>query len=415
MSDMKLSIGERTLANELTVMAVQNEGVRTFAAAVVLSVDVRDETDADQGVTHMIGECLDEGTVDRSGVELAMAVDEIGGSLSANASGGGIMCPEMHTVDAVRLLREMVFSPAFAEKEVQRVRDEVLQDIKVEEADPRQVAALRFHAEVYRDHPFARPARGNAETVAAHTPGRLKSFHEKWYAPAQGIVAAAGPADVNVTLDLLEQEFENLTGDQPEHFWPAAPPMPETTADVHLAMDREQVHVFLGHPGVRRFHPDFHSLVVMDHILGTGPGFTSRISRRLRDEMGLCYSVNAAISASAGEEPGEFAAYIGTSPEHREKAIAGFLEEIDRIRGELVTEKELCDVQDYLTGSYIFAFERNTQLARYAISVRRFDLGFDYIHRYPDLVRAVTREDVQRVAQEHLHPDRMVRVSAGAS
>ena len=72
-------------------------------------------------------------------------------------------------------------------------------------------------------------------------------------------------------------------------------------------------------------------------------------------------------------------------------------------------------MQDYLTGSYIFAFERNTQLARYAVRAKRFELGFDYIHRYPDLIRVVTPEDVLRVAITHLHPDRMVRVSAGAS
>ena len=375
MSDMRLSIGERTLANGLTVMAVENEGVQTFAAAVVLRVDVRDESGADEGVTYMIGECLDEGTTQRDGVALAMAVDEIGGSLSGNASGGGIMCPEKQSEPAVRLLKEMVFSPAFAEREVSRVREEVLQDIKVEEADPRQVASMRFHQEVYGDHPYARPARGSAEAVAAHTPQRLQAFHERWYAPQGGIVAAAGPVSVEATLDMLAGQFEDLTGEQPEHVLPEAPAMPAATVDVHVAMDREQVHVFLGHPGVQRNHPDFHALVVMDHILGTGPGFTSRISKRLRDEMGLCYSVNAAISTSAGEEPGEFAAYIGTSPEHREKAIAGFLEEIDRIRGDLVTDKELRDVQDYLTGSYIFAFERNTQLARYAVRSRRLRLG----------------------------------------
>jgi zinc protease len=415
MGKVNLAIGERTLGNGLTVMAVQNEGVQTFASAVVLSVDVRDEIDADQGVTQMIGDCLDEGTVHRDAVELAKAVDEIGGSLSGNASGGGIMCPEKHSMDALRMMREMVFEPAFSEREVQRVRDETLQDIKVEEADPRQVASMRFHKEVYGNHPYSRPSRGDAEAVASHTSARLLAFHQKWYAPVSGIVAASGPAEVEASLDVLEREFQDLSGTQPEHLRPEDPLMPEPGVDVHIAMEREQVHVFLGHPGIRRGHPDFYSLMVMDYILGTGPGFTSRIAKRLRDEMGLCYSVNAAITSSAGEEPGVFAAYIGTSPEHREKAIAGFCEEIDRIRGELVTAKELQDVQDYLTGSYIFGFERNTQLARYAVRAKRFGLGFDYIHRYPELIRAVTCEDVQRVAQKHLHPDRMVRVSAGAS
>ena len=190
--------------------------------------------------------------------------------------------------------------------------------------------------------------------------------------------------------------------------------MPKDVSDIHVPMQREQVHVYVGHPGIRRRNPDFYALLVMDHILGTGPGFTSRISKRLRDEDGLCYSVHAAIASSAGEEPGCFTAYIGTSPEHRRKAIRGFLEEIDRIRQETVSEEELRDVQEYLTGSLVFALERNTNLASYAIRVKRFDLGFDYVHRYPGLIRSVTVDDVQTVAQRYLHPDKVVIVSAGA-
>jgi len=153
---------------------------------------------------------------------------------------------------------------------------------------------------------------------------------------------------------------------------------------------------------------------VMDHILGSGPGFTSRISKRLRDEMGLCYSVHAGITGSAGVEPGCFTAYIGTSAEHRDRAVEGFFEEIERMRSDPPSEAELRDVQDYLTGSFAFALERNTNLVGYAVRACRFDLGFDYIDKYPDLIRSVTREDVRRVAHEHLDPGRVLVVSAGA-
>ncbi len=153
----------------------------------------------------------------------------------------------------------------------------------------------------------------------------------------------------------------------------------------------------------------------MDHVLGTGPGFTSRCSKKLRDEQGLCYAVSAGITASAGEEPGMFTAYIGTSPEHRQRAIDGFLDEIRRIRTEPVTAQELQDVKDYLTGSFVFGLERNSNLAAYAIRARRFGLGFDFIQRYPDAVRAITIEQVREAAERHLHPDRLVVVSAGAS
>ena len=183
---------------------------------------------------------------------------------------------------------------------------------------------------------------------------------------------------------------------------------------MHLPLEREQVHVFLGHLGIRRSDPDYVALLVMDHILGTGPGFTSRIGKKLRDEQGLCYTVHAAITNGAGLEPGLFSAYIGTSPEHRTRAIDGFLREIRMIRDEPVTEQELRDVADYLTGSWVFGLERNANLVGYAIRCKRYALGYDYIQRYPDMVRAITREEVQRVAGRHLDPERVAIVSAGA-
>jgi zinc protease len=161
--------------------------------------------------------------------------------------------------------------------------------------------------------------------------------------------------------------------------------------------------------------PDFYKLSVMDHILGSGPGFTSRCSRRLRDEMGLCYAVSAGISASADEEPGTFTAYIGASAANRQKAIDGFLEEIRRIRSEAPSEAELQDVKDYLTGSYVFGLERNSNLAGYAIRARKFGLGYDFVERYPDIVRSITVDDVREAAERHLHPDNLTIVSAGAS
>ena len=110
-----------------------------------------------------------------------------------------------------------------------------------------------------------------------------------------------------------------------------------------------------------------------------------------------------------------FTAYIGTSPEHRQRAIDGFLAEIERIRTEPPSQDEIQDVQDYLTGSFVFGLERNTNLAGYAIRAKRYGLGFDFLHQYPGIVRGITRDRVLEVAQKHLHPERMVTVSAGAS
>lgn len=411
---LQLAIGERVLDRGLTLLAVQNPGVQTFACSVLLDVDLRDERRGEDGLANLVGDCLDEGTTRRGNTALAAAVESLGAALEGHASGGRVQCPAENAGKALALLVEMLTQPAFGAREVARVKAEILNEIRADEEEPRTVAALRFRAEVYGAHPYGRPGRGTARTVRAFAPAQLRAFHARGFVAPGGIVAAAGPEPVARTLDLLEHAFRSLKGRTIDHPPVPAPRPAGARRDVHLPMPREQVHVFLGHLGIKRTHPDYYALSVMDHVLGTGPGFTSRIQRRLRDEQGLCYTVNASISAGAGEEVGTFSAYIGTSPEHRQRAIDGFLEEIERLRAEPPSEAEVRDVHDYLTGSFVFGLERNASLAAFATRVKKFDLGFDYLQRYPALIRAVTPAEVHRVACQHLHPDAMMVVSAGA-
>src|SRR5436853_3671826 len=121
-------------------------------------------------------------------------------------------------------------------------------------------------------------------------------------------------------------------------------------------MPAQQLNIYLGHLGISRRNPDYYALQVLDTILGGGAGFTARIPQRLRDEMGLAYTTFASITATAGLDPGKFLAYIGTSPDNMKLAIEGLLNEIRRIVDEPVSAEELQDAQDFLTGSFVFAF-----------------------------------------------------------
>ena len=411
---IRLNIAERRLKSGLTLLAVHNPGVQTFACAVSLDTRVVDDPAGMPGVANMVGECLDEGTKRYDALGLAAAAEELGAMLEGNHRGGAIICPATQQKKATDLLRQLVTEPTFPAREVRRVQAEVLTEMQAELDDPRTVAARRFRAEIYGDHVLGRAMQGTLESVAAIKPKHLRSYHDTWFRPGGGYVAASGPLDPEEQLDRLERAFRGLRGRAPEHR--EYPEVPLAAAsDHHVPMAREQVHVFLGHKGIRRTDPDFYKLAVMDHILGSGPGFTSRCSRKLRDEQGLCYSVSAGISSSAGDEPGTFTAYIGTSPEHRERAVEGFLAEIAAIRRQPPSDAELQDVKDYLTGSFVFALERNSNLAAYAIRARRFGLGFDFVERYPDIIRSVTADDVREVAERHLHPDRLTVVSAGAT
>ena len=305
---IRLSVAERELDSGLTLMAVHNPGVQTFACAVSLDIRAGDEPEGMSGLANLVGECLDEGTKSYDALELAAAAECIGAVMEGNHRGGVIMCPAVEQKAAVALLQELVLEPQFPGREVRRVQAEILTEIRADDDDPRAVASRRFRKEVYGDHPLGRPPQGTGKGLSRLTPKDLRAFPEQWFRPAGGLVAAAGPEDPERTLDRLEKAFRGFKGKAPKHPSPPDVDLPATGRDAHLPMAREQVHVFLGHLGIRRTHPDFYVLSVMDHVLGTGPGFTSRCSRKLRDEQGLCYAVSAGITASAGEEPGTFTA-----------------------------------------------------------------------------------------------------------
>jgi zinc protease len=148
-------------------------------------------------------------------------------------------------------------------------------------------------------------------------------------------------------------------------------------------------------------------------VLGTGPGFTDRLSASLRDRQGLAYTVNAQIAGSAGDQPGTFTGYIGTFPDKYLIAREGFLTEIGKIRTEPPTPQEVEDAKKYLLGSLPFRLTSNDAVAAQLIAAERYKLGLDFLDTYRKKVAAVTPADVLAAAKKHLHPNRLVLVAVG--
>ncbi|MFQ5506523.1 MAG: M16 family metallopeptidase [Planctomycetota bacterium] len=410
--DMK--IHRRRLPNRLLLMAMRTRRAPTVAITCGFEISQIHEPESKPGLVNLLGDALDEGTEEYSGNELAELVEGYGGFLHTGGSSVGVQMAAADVKVAVRILGQVVMHPAFPTAGVRRVKKLVTADILADQDEPRTVAGQCFKASVYGRHPFGRAVKGTIDSVSAITRSQLKSFHKKWFTPDNCVIAASGDVDPEEILDLLSKTFGSWKGKAPSV--PDTDEPSEITKPLHrhLPYDRAQVQIYLGHLGVRRSDPDFYRLRVMDHILGSGPGFTSRIARKLRDEQGLCYAVGAGISGSAGLERGTFTAYIGTSPGQETRAIQGFLREMRAIRDEPPSEPELNVVKAYLTGSFVWGLERNANLASYLLRLERYELGDDYIERLPGLINAVTREGVSESARKHLHPDRYHLVTLGS-
>jgi len=403
------------LPNGLTLLLWENHRLPIVVAeAHVNQVGLR-EPDDKTGLAALMGELLDEGTTKHSGPQIAEMIENVGGALSLSSSGGSVKVLAKDRHLGLQLLIECLKQPNFPADAFKREREHQLAAIDDAEKQPLARATIRFRKALYGKHPYGHPSLGTRDSVSKLTPQDCQVFHDKLFVPNNAMIAVAG--DFNA--DELVTELKQLTADwKPQalpEFKPPEAAKPKSFVEQIITMpDAEQLQFLMGHPGIRRSNPDYYKLLVMDYILGTGPGFTDRLSSQLRDREGLAYTVTANISGSASEEPGLFTCYIGTDATNLTRVKQGFLRELNRIRTEPPKPHEVEDVKKYLVGQLPFEFATNQQVAARLLSIERFHLGFDYLNDFRRAIEAVTPEDVEQVAKKYLDPDHMVLIVAGA-
>ena len=365
-----------------------------------------------EGLAHLAGRLVDQGTKDSSEEELATRLENVGGSLGGGATGlSGQVANDRWEV-LLETLCECLTTPTYPETKVERQKQRLIDRLQVDLQDPRVQGSQLFRKLVYGPHWLGRPEQGQPASVARIARADLRRFHASNWCGKRALIAFCGDVPPAKVRRLLDSRLARWRAG--EELGPPDLRFPPRAARVaSFAAKRQQVHVFLGHLGITRGDPDYAALTVMDHVLGTGPGFTNRISRILRDELGLAYTVSASISSSAGVLPGMFTAYIGTSPAHLGTAVAGFLREIRRIQKELVPADELALAKNYLTGSFVLGFERAARRVQTIVSAARNKLPDDHLERLMRAFAAVTPEDVRRVAREHLSPEDACLAVAG--
>jgi len=268
---------------------------------------------------------------------------------------------------------------------------------------------------LYGKHPLGRPGMGTHKTVEKLTPADCAAFHRRVFAPNNTIVALVGDFDSTQVIE----EVKRLTADwkKTDVARPQTPAVEKPKEFVEKVLpfpQAAQLAFYMGHPGIRRGNPDYYKLLVMDYVLGTGPGFTDRLSARIRDREGLAYTVQANITSSAGEEPGLFTCYVGTAPVNFAKVKGMFLEEVERLRTEKPTPQEVEDAKTYLVSSLPLQLTTSARVAAELLYIERHGLGLSFLDDYKRAVQQVTPEDVRDVAAKYLDPKHMVLVAAGA-
>lgn len=414
----KLDVERLELPNGLVVLLSENHATPSVAFKAVVAAGSRYETDDKAGLASLVGEMIDEGTTTRSAQQIAETVEAVGGKLGTygdyQESGVVAMFLSKDLALGLEIAADLLMNATFPEDKVQQQRDRRLAQLKSRLDVPRTQASDVFNDIVFRGTPQHRPSVGYDATVKNLTRDDMLAFYRRFYAPNNTLLTIVGDIDKATVRAQVEEAF----GAWPKASELAIPDVPKPVRqreaiEQFVAAPKEQVNIFIGHVGIERRNPDYYRLLVLDTILGSSPGFTSRIPRILRDEMGLAYTTYSNIASSAGIDPGRFVAYIGTSPDNLTLALAGLRHEIARIVNEPVMSTEVEMARDYLTGSFVFHFQKNLQIADFLADAETYALGFDYLERYPERIHAVTVEDVSRMARTYIDPEHLTTVVVG--
>lgn len=413
----RLDVERVELPNGLVLLLSENDWTPSVSINAVVMAGSRFETDDKAGLASLTGELLDSGTTTRTSQEISEIIEAAGGHLATfgdyQSSGVVVTLLSRDIWLGLEVAADLLLNATFPEAKVNQAIDRRAAQIRARLDDPRVRASDEFNEIVFQQTPQHRPPIGYEQTVRSLTRADIVDFYRRFYLPNNTLLAIVGDIDkeeVKSRAEALLGRWERVPFERPAVATPRRQAAPVTRFEF---VPKEQINIFMGHVGVQRTNPDYYALLVMDTILGSSPGFTSRIPRALRDEQGLAYTTFSNITSSAGLDPGRFIAYIGTAPENLGRAIAGLRSEIQRIVEEPVTADELEVAKLYLTGSFVFRFQRNSQIADFLIDAETYGLGFDYLERYPDLIRAVTVEDVARVARKYIDPAALTTVVVG--
>lgn len=401
------------LSNGLVLLTSEQRSLPTVSIELLIDAGARHESAERAGLAHLTAKLLTDGTNKRGALQISETLDFIGASLSTGC-GDDLATVSMTILKkdlatGLALLGEILTGASFAQSEIDRQKQAIQASIKAKEEDPGTLAGEAFAAALYPGSAYGRAVEGTAASLKKLDRKTIQEFFQRYYRPNRTIMAVVGDVSEAEISAALNQALAGWTKGEASTA-PAPPAKVGAAQTLRIEKDLTQANIILGHGGVARGHADYYAILAMNYILGGG-GFSSRAMDSIRNERGLAYSVYSYFGAEKSH--GTFQFVMQTKNDSANEAIRLAHEEIRRMRDELVSESELSDAKDYMTGSFPLRFDTNGRIAAFLSQVEFYELGLEYPERYSELVRKVTRADIQRVAREHLRPERLITVIVG--
>ena len=401
------------LPNGLTVLSEHMPGVRSVAFGAWVRAASLHEPRERMGVSHLLEHMVFKGTARRSAKDIALALESLGGSLDAYTS-------REHTVYQARVLDEhleiaadvigdMVFEPSLRQRDLDLERNVVLEEIGMVEDTPDDLVFELHNEAVWGADPLGYSILGTRETVSALGVTDLRALHRRAYRPPLLVVAASGNVNHDELLAILartgwtDRPAGNGAADA------AATPRTVAVSRRHVERDGSQTHIVLGSATIGYHDPRRHAMVLLGVLLGGG--MSSRLFQRVREELGLAYSVYTFQTFYA--HCGVHGVYVGTAPNTADAALAAIEKELALVASKGLPPEELALGKGHLKGQITLSLESPTARMYRAAAVELYGEPFRSLDEMLALVDGIKASTVRDLAAEFFVPDRQTVLSLG--
>jgi zinc protease len=401
------------LPNGLQVVIVSHHEQPAVSVRMIVRAGAAQDPKGKMGLAMLTATLLDQGAGGRTAEQLANTIDFAGGILSTGAG------TDLSYVSAVvlndnlplafELMSDVVRRPTFSQEEIDRQRQQALSGMKVSEQDPDSVAGHVIDRLIYGFHPYGLPGNGTVESLSSLMRQDIVDFHRRHYLPNNALVAIVGDVSADQALAGLTKVFGDWQQGTPEVFQPIEPPQPAKRVIVVDRPDAVQTEIRIGQLGIPRKHPDYLAMDQAIKILG-GEG-ANRLQQVLRSQRGLTYGASADLDTY--KTSGGIVAETDTRTEATAEVLRLAVDEFFKLQRERVSEGELEGAQAYLAGHFPLTIETPDAIATQVLNHLFYELPLEELQSYPDRVRSVSPDDVQRVARSYLRPDRLAVVLVG--
>ena len=405
----------RRLPNGAALVVAPVHKLPVVTVLAVLEAGAVGDPAGREGLGQLTAQLMLEGTARDDAARLVERFERLGTSVGANADWDvatiGMTVVADRLAAALSLFGEVLRTPAFPERELERLKAERQAELLQLRTEPRGLADEMFARFTYDARSrFARPAGGTAESVAAIGRDDVRAFYEERYRPGGMTLIVVGDVSANEAERLARAAFGDWTGGAPARLVPVDDPARRSRA-VHLVgkADAPQSELRVGHVGVPRTHPDYFPIVVMNAVLGGL--FSSRINLNLREVHGYTYGAHSEFDWRRARGP--FVVSTAVRSDVTDAAAREILLEIDRMRAADIEPAELSLATSYLDGVFPIRYETTGAIAAALANLVIFGLPEDYFDTYRDHVRAITVADVRRAAERYLSPAELQLVVVG--